>query len=442
MTAPHLSEVLFSSLPLIEPLQKSLARIGFSHCTPIQAKTLPLALAGHDVAGQAQTGTGKTAAFLLATMNRLLSEAGHSAAPQPNHPRALILAPTRELAVQIHAEATLLGQDTGLKFGLAYGGSSMDTQRKTLAEGIDVLIGTPGRVIDCLRQRWLVLNRVSVAVLDEADRMFDLGFISQLRFILRRLPPRDKRLGMMFSATLSLRVMELAYEHLNNPTAVSTSPTQMVADKISEAVYYAANDEKLPLLLGLLIKLAPARAIVFVNTRRAAESIGAALEQHGYKAGVLSGDVPQKKRLSLLGRFQEGDVPILVATDVAARGLHIPEVSHVFNFDLPQDAEEYVHRIGRTGRIGSSGSAISFACEDYAYSLPEIEKYIGHKIPSQAVPADLPIPTPSAHPQRSEERPQSAARRGGQGRRRPGSSQDGGRKHSMGRRPPKARKDS
>lgn len=441
MTAPHLSEVLFSSLPLIEPLQKSLARIGFSHCTPIQARTLPLALAGHDVAGQAQTGTGKTAAFLLATMNRLLSETATPAVPQPNHPRALILAPTRELAVQIHAEAKLLGQDTGLTFGLAYGGSNMDTQRKTLAEGIDVLIGTPGRVIDCLRQRWLVLTRVSVAVLDEADRMFDLGFISQLRFILRRLPPRDKRLGMMFSATLSLRVMELAYEHLNNPAAVSTSPTQKVADKITEAVYYAANEEKLPLLLGLLTKLAPARAIVFVNTRRAAESIGAALERHGYKAGVLSGDVPQKKRLSLLGRFQEGTVPILVATDVAARGLHIPEVSHVFNFDLPQDAEEYVHRIGRTGRIGSSGTAISFACEDYAYSLPEIEKYIGHKIPSEAVPTDLPVPTPTAFSPRSEPRAQAPGR-GGKGRGRPGG-QGSRRKHSSARgASPKAKKDS
>lgn len=440
MTAPHLSEVLFSSLPLIEPLQKSLARIGFSHCTPIQAKTLPPALAGHDVAGQAQTGTGKTAAFLLATMNRLLSDTAASAVPQPHHPRALILAPTRELAVQIHAEAKLLGQDTGLKFGLAYGGSSMDSQRKTLAEGIDVLIGTPGRIIDCLRQRWLVLNRVSVAVLDEADRMFDLGFISQLRFILRRLPPRDKRLGMMFSATLSLRVMELAYEHLNNPIAISTSPTQKVADKITEVVYYAANEEKLPLLLGLLTKLAPSRAIVFVNTRRAAESIGAALERHGYKAGVLSGDVPQKKRLSLLGRFQEGTVPILVATDVAARGLHIPEVSHVFNFDLPQDAEEYVHRIGRTGRIGSSGTAISFACEDYAYSLPEIEKYIGHKIPSEAVPADLPVSTPSASSPRSEAHP---TRRGGQGRRRSSGGQGRKRPHPGGAsRSPKAQKDS
>lgn len=441
MTAPHLSEVLFSSLPLIEPLQKSLARVGYSHCTPIQAQTLPLALAGFDVAGQAQTGTGKTAAFLLATMNRLLSETPDTPTPRPALPRALVLAPTRELAVQIHAEAKVLAQDTGLTFGLAYGGSSMDAQRKSLAEGMDVLIGTPGRIIDCLRQRWLVLNHVSVAVLDEADRMFDLGFISQLRFILRRLPPREKRLGMMFSATLSFRVMELAYEHLNNPTAVSTSPAQRVADKITEAVYYAANEEKRSLLLGLLVKLAPSRAIVFVNTRRAAESIGAALEQHGYKAGVLSGDVPQKKRLSLLRRFQDGSVSILVATDVAARGLHIPEVSHVFNFDLPQDAEEYVHRIGRTGRIGSSGIAISFACEDYAYSLPEIEKYIGHKIRSEAIPGDLPVPSP-APPQgaRPENRSHSGGR-GNQGHRRP-NNRSGGRRPGKANRSPSAKKDS
>jgi ATP-dependent RNA helicase RhlB len=389
MTAPHLSDIAFDTLPLTEPLQRALAKAGFTHCTPIQAKTLPLALDGQDIAGQAQTGTGKTAAFLLATMNKLLTEVDRSPV-KPHFPHAVIVAPTRELAVQIHKEAEMLGEYTGLKFGLAYGGFNMHSQHQLLADGIDVLVGTPGRIIDCLKQRWLHLGQVRAVVLDEADRMFDLGFISQLRFILRRLPSRDKRQGLMFSATLSSRVMELAYEHLDNPTAVSTTPEQRVADKIDERVYYASNEEKLPLLMGLLARYTPARAIVFVNTRRAAEAIGAALSGQGVAAGVLSGDVPQKRRLTLLGRFQEGSLPVLVATDVAARGLHIPDVSHVFNFDLPQDAEEYVHRIGRTGRIGSSGTAISFACEEYAYSLPEIEAYIGHKIPSEPIPADLP----------------------------------------------------
>ena len=225
-------------------------------------------------------------------------------------------------------------------------------------------------------------------VLDEADRMFDLGFIKDIRFLLRRCPPPEQRLGLLFSATLSHRVQELAYEHMNNPVHVDVEPEKVTADRVRQVLYHTANEEKIPLLVGLLRHGDPQRSIVFVNTKRNADRVWSYLEGNGFKCAVLSGDVPQTKRQRLLKEFQSGTLPVLIATDVAARGLHIPDVSHVFNYDLPQDAEDYVHRIGRTARIGKDGDAISFACENFVYSLPEIETYIGHKIPVEAVPDD------------------------------------------------------
>ena len=227
-----------------------------------------------------------------------------------------------------------------------------------------------------------------MVVLDEADRMFDLGFIKDVRFLLRRCPPPEQRLGLLFSATMSLRVNELAYEHMNNPQQVQVESEQVTAQHVRQVLYHTANEEKIPLLVGLLSHTDPHRSIVFVNTKRAADRVWSYLEGNGFKCAVLSGDVPQKKRQRLLREFQEGKLPVLIATDVAARGLHIPDVSHVFNYDLPQDAEDYVHRIGRTARVGKDGDAISFACENYVYSLPDIEAYIGHKIPVEAVPED------------------------------------------------------
>ncbi|MCI0508209.1 MAG: ATP-dependent RNA helicase RhlB [Gammaproteobacteria bacterium] len=367
---------------------------GFTHFTPIQAESLPLTLAGQDVAGQAQTGTGKTIAFLIATYARLLRQ---PAAPdrQPNQPRAIIIAPTRELAIQIHSDAEKLGKYTGLRLSVVFGGAGYEQQRKQLEEGVDILIGTPGRIIDYFKQHVFNLKAIQVMVLDEADRMFDLGFLADIRFLLRRMPKPEKRLGMLFSATLSFRVSELAYEHMNNPKQIVIESKQITAEKVEEAIYFPATEEKIPLLLGLLKGHDVTRTMVFVNTKRAAEDVHGYLSANGYDAGVLSGDVPQKKRGSLLKRFTEGTLPILIATDVAARGLHIPEVSHVFNFDLPQDAEDYVHRIGRTARAGATGDAISFACEEYSFSLSDIEEYIGHKIPVKNVnPALLVEPKP------------------------------------------------
>lgn len=389
-----LTDIAFSSLGLSEKLLQGIEGAGFSHCTPIQAQTLPLALKGLDIAGQAQTGTGKTAAFLVAVMDRLLK----LPAPQnrrANQPRALILAPTRELAIQIHRDAETLGRHTGFRLGLAYGGTGYEAQRKALEAGVDILIGTPGRIIDYFKQRVFDLKMIQAVVLDEADRMFDLGFIQDMRYLLRRCPPPDKRLGLLFSATLSLRVTELAYEHMNNPQLIRIEPDKVTADRVNQTVYHTANEEKIPLLIGLLRRMDPQRTIVFVNTKRAADQVARYLEGNGFGVAVLSGDVPQRKRQQLLLKFQRGEIAVLVATDVAARGLHIPDVSHVFNFDLPQDPEDYVHRIGRTARLGASGDAISFACEEYAFSLPDIENYIGHKIPVSPIANELLI-TPSA----------------------------------------------
>jgi ATP-dependent RNA helicase RhlB len=378
----------FASLTLAPPLQAGIREAGFVNCTPIQAQTLPVALLGRDVAGQAQTGTGKTAAFLIALYQKLLTEPA-PAGRTPRSIRALVLAPTRELAVQIHRDAQALGLHTGFRTAVVFGGVDYEKQRKQLEDGVDVLIGTPGRLIDYFKQHVFDMRHAQVLVLDEADRMFDLGFIADIRYILRRLPPPDRRQSMLFSATLSQRVLELAYEHMNSPELVQIEPDKMTVDRVRQLVYYPSMEEKLPLLIGLLRQSEARRTMIFVNMKRTAERLEAVLRANGFHAQALSGDVPQQKRLRFLRDFHNGDLAVLIATDVASRGLHIPDVSHVFNFDLPQDAADYVHRIGRTARAGAEGDAISFACEDTAVSLPEIEDYLGHKIPSAPVAPDI-----------------------------------------------------
>ena len=389
MSDEHLSQLTFESLSIAGSLKRGIAELGYTRCTPIQAQTLPVALAGRDVAGQAQTGTGKTAAFLIALFNRLLTDPGAPARPR-NAPRAIVVAPTRELAVQIHSDAVGIGKYTDLKLAIVFGGVDYEKQRRILEDGVDVLIGTPGRIIDYFKQHVFDLRHIQVAVMDEADRMFDLGFIKDIRFILRRLPHPTLRLTMMFSATLSHRVMELAYEHMNNPELIRIEPDKMTVDRVKQVLYFPATEEKIPLLMGLLRRIDARRTMVFVNTKRIAEVLERTLSANGFVAQAISGDVPQTKRLKMMRDFHEGEIAVLIATDVASRGLHIPDVSHVFNFDLPNDAEDYVHRIGRTARAGAEGDAISFGCEEYAISLPDIENYIGHQIPRAAIsPADL-----------------------------------------------------
>jgi ATP-dependent RNA helicase RhlB len=419
MSDQHLTSTAFSSFDLPDTLQQGIQEAGFQYCTPIQAQTIPLALSGQDIAGQAQTGTGKTAAFLVVLLSHLMR---HPTDPQrrSNQPLALILAPTRELAIQIHKDAVQLSAHTGFSLGLVYGGVDYEKQRKQLQDGIDILIGTPGRLIDYHKQRVFDLRALQVLVLDEADRMFDLGFIKDLRYLLRRMSPPTQRLNMLFSATLSYRVMELAYEHMNNPQKVEIEAEQITADRVRQTVYYPSNEEKIPLLIGLMQKSQPERSIVFVNTKYAAEKISRWLNGNDFPTALLSGDVPQKKRQRLLSDFSSGQYRVLVATDVAARGLHIPDVSHVFNFDLPQSAEDYVHRIGRTARAGAEGDAISFACEDTSFYLPDIEAYIGKAIPMESINPDLlakPKPPAKADPTlRMEKRPGDQP--GGKSRRR------------------------
>jgi ATP-dependent RNA helicase RhlB len=380
------------------------------------------------MAGQAQTGTGKTAAFLVALLQSLLTKPAQSGRTSTSI-RALVVAPTRELAVQIHKDAAVLGKHTGLRLAVVFGGTDYEKQRQTLAAGVDVLIGTPGRLIDYFKQRVFDLRHVQVLVLDEADRMFDLGFIADIRFILRRLPRPELRQSMLFSATLSQRVLELAYEHMNNPELVRIEPDKVTIDRVRQVIYFPSMQEKLPLLIGLLRETEAHRTMVFVNTRRMAERLETVLRANGFNAQALSGDVPQKKRLQFLRQFHEGELAILIATDVASRGLHIPDVSHIFNFDLPQDAPDYVHRIGRTARAGADGDAISFGCEEFAISLPDIESYIGHKIPVATISPELLAPLEAQLAQSAHQGSHGYGTRPGPrpgANRRPGSGRSGG----------------
>jgi len=370
--------VKFEELNIPEKVLEGIRKAGFKECSPVQAETLPVALQGRDIAAQAQTGTGKTAAFLIAVFSRML------ALPEPGQgpsPRALIIAPTRELVVQIDAEAKLLGGSAGFKILPVFGGIDYMKQREEISKGVDVLIGTPGRLIDYLKQRVYSLKKTQFLVIDEADRLFDMGFISDLRFLLRRMSPFDKRQSMLFSATLSNRVLELCYEHMNLPVRFSLTPEKLTVEQIEQELYHVGMTEKIGVLLGILRREPNGRYLIFCNTKAAAERLDLLLNANGYATASITGDLEQRKRLKVLSGFRDGTLAILVATDVASRGLHIDGVTHVINYDLPQDSEDYVHRIGRTARAGAGGKAISLACEEYVHSLPDIEDYIRQKIP-------------------------------------------------------------
>jgi ATP-dependent RNA helicase RhlB len=369
----------FDQLDVPGPVREGIRAAGFTTATPIQEAALPVALKGKDVAGQAQTGTGKTAAFLIATFTRLLRTPAREDRG-PGAPRALIIAPTRELVVQIDADARLLGQFTGLHTQLVFGGVDYNKQRDALRQPVDLLIGTPGRLIDYLKQRVWTTGHVEVLILDEADRMFDMGFIADIRWILRRLPPPEARQSFLFSATLSFRVLELTYEFMNNPAQITVSPEQVTVAEVEQILYHVGRHEKFELLLGLLRDEQGSRILLFTNTREEARRLVDRLERNGQLARALTGDLDQRQRLRTLAQFKDGTLPILVATDVASRGLHIPEVSHVYNWDLPQDPEDYVHRIGRTARAGARGKAISLVDEAGAFSLESVEHFIGQKI--------------------------------------------------------------
>jgi ATP-dependent RNA helicase RhlB len=385
-TSHHLTDTLLASYDLPEEVRWGITEAGFVFATPIQERVLPIALAGRDVAGQAQTGTGKTAAFLITIFTRLLRRRR----PGPARgPRALVVAPTRELVVQIREDAELLGRPTGLATLAVFGGIDYHRQRDAVRKVPDLLVGTPGRLLDYEQQGATTFRDVEILVIDEADRMFDMGFIRDLRRILRRCPPYNRRQTMLFSATLSLRVMELAYEHTNNAEKIEIEPERVGAHGIREVLYHVSSAEKFRLLLGLLEREGGRRILIFVNRRTTAAELVRGLVANGYPARALAGDVPQERRLKILKDFKDGRLAVLVATDVASRGLHIEAVSHVINYDLPEDAEDYVHRIGRTARAGAEGTAVSFACEDYVFSLDAIQKRIGREIPAQWPTDDL-----------------------------------------------------
>jgi len=370
--------VRFEELHIPEKVLEGIRAAGFTDCTPVQALTMPVALLGKDIAAQAQTGTGKTAAYLITIFSRMLSVRPPEPGPSP---RVLIIAPTRELVIQIDAEAKLLGSSAGFRILPVFGGIDYLKQRSDIAKGVDVLIGTPGRLIDYLKQKVYSLRKTQFLVIDEADRLFDMGFISDLRFLLRRMSPYNKRQSMLFSATLSNRVLELCYEHMNLPERFSVTPEQVTVEQVEQGIYHVGKSEKNGLLLGILRQESDGRYLIFCNTRVAAERLKVFLKTNGLANASITGELDQKKRMKVLSRFRAGTLPILVATDVASRGLHIEGVTHVINYDLPQDREDYVHRIGRTARAGASGRAISLACEDYVDSLTDVEEYIRQKIP-------------------------------------------------------------
>jgi len=369
------TDILFTGFDLPQEVLKGIDTAGFKRCTPIQAQALPLTLKGRDIAAQAQTGTGKTATFLITILNRLMREP----APKDPGPRALIIAPTRELTVQICDEARLLASHTDLKVLPVFGGVDYVKQQEALRSGCDIVVATPGRLIDYMKKKIFRPGNIRILVIDEADRLFDMGFLRDLRYILRRLPRYGKRQSMLFSATLAYAVMELAYEYMNNPQELFAD-RQITVEEIDQALYHVGNNVKFNLLLGLLKRETWDSILIFANTRSGVEALAHRLKGNGFPAVGITGTVEQKKRLRIMQQFKAGQIKILVATDVASRGIHVEDIDMVINYDIPQDPEDYVHRIGRTARAGKTGKAVTLACEKYVYYLQAVEKLVGKKI--------------------------------------------------------------
>ncbi len=390
----------FHDLGLPIDLMHAVSDLGFQYCTPIQAEILPKALSGSDVTGKAQTGTGKSAAFLIAIYRHLLGENVNNSRPKGT-PRVLIIAPTRELVLQIEKDARDIGKYTRVTIQSILGGMQYDKQKQVLLKKpIDIMVATPGRLLDFQRQKILHLNRVEILVIDEADRMLDMGFIPDVRKIVYSTPHKNKRQTMFFSATLKPEVERLAEQWTKNPVHVEIEPEQVAAETVKQRVYIVTTEEKFPLLLNLIMGQKLKRVLVFVNRRDQTRRLAERLSRYRINCAVLSGEVPQKKRVKTLENFRKGSIRVLVATDVAARGLHVEGISHVINFTLPQDPEDYVHRIGRTGRAGTSGISVSFACEEDSFYIPSINEYLGTPLlceqPDEALLRPPPPPSPKA----------------------------------------------
>ncbi|MBV57287.1 MAG: ATP-dependent RNA helicase RhlB [Pseudohongiellaceae bacterium] len=372
--------VSFDSFDIEQPLRDAIAKLGFEFCTPIQAQSLVHTLAGHDVTGKAQTGTGKTAAFLITIINDLLTnpiEEDRFLA----EPRALIIAPTRELAIQIAADSVQLTEFTDLHTVTLVGGEDYQKQTRALdAKPVDIVVATPGRLLDFVSNDKLYLGLVELLVLDEADRMLDMGFIPQVRQVVARTPKRECRQTLLFSATFTPEIVELGSRWAMDPIMVEVEPEQVAAEAVNQIVYLVTTADKYNLLYNLIIEPESKKVLVFSNRRDQVRRLADNLYRNGINCGALSGEIPQNKRIRTLDAFKTGKLRVLVATDVAGRGLHISDVTHVVNYTLPEEAYDYVHRIGRTGRAGAVGTSISFACEEDSFLLPAIEEKLGHKL--------------------------------------------------------------
>jgi ATP-dependent RNA helicase RhlB len=371
-------ELRFTDLDLEKEILAACQDAGFKYCTPIQRKSLPMTLKGLDLTGKAQTGTGKTAAFLISSINHMLRNPLEKR--EPGACRMLVLAPTRELAIQIHKDAEALCKYINFHNMVVFGGMDHQKQREELNGPLDILVGTPGRIIDFTRSGALKLNRAEILVIDEADRMLDMGFIPDVSKIVYRLPKAGDRQTMFFSATFDTKILKLVSSWLVDPVTVEVEPEHVVSELINQTFFSVTAKDKMRLLLWFLENDDVERMLVFVNRRDTADRVERKLEKAGVKCGLLTGDVPQNKRLRILESFRKGVTKVIVATDVAARGIHVDDVSHVVNYDLPYEPDDYVHRIGRTGRAGNQGKSVSFLCEQGAFVMPEIEELLGHEI--------------------------------------------------------------
>ncbi len=384
-----LASLRFSELNLSPSINRALDEIGFEFCSPIQAKSLPYSLSSHDVVGKAQTGTGKMAAFLLAVFEDLLKRDSEEER-YAGEARALILAPTRELVVQIAKDAQELGKYSGLSIHTLVGGMDYARQLKKLHSNlVDILVATPGRLLDFCEKREVFLDQLEVLVIDEADRMLDMGFIPQIKRIIRMAPPKSHRQTLMFSATFPEDVRRLADSWTHDAVSVEIEPESVATGSVDQKVYMVSTEEKLQIVVNLFDSPDVKSMIIFANRKDECRRLHRMLQKKNLKVGILTGDVPQTKRLSTLNDFKTGKLHALVATDVAGRGIHIDDVSHVVNFTLPDEPEDYVHRIGRTGRAGATGVSISFACEDDAFRLPAIEELLGEKLDCVLPPDSL-----------------------------------------------------
>ena len=377
----------FLDLALHKSVQFSVQSAGFEYCTPIQKLALPALLENRDLAARAQTGTGKTAAFLLASFTKLLNNP--LTERKKAAPRILVLAPTRELAAQIHSDAEKLGIYTGLNSVVVFGGMDYDKQRRSLDTALDLVIGTPGRIIDYSRSGCLDLSKVEILVIDEADRMLDMGFIPDVKRIVSMLPKKGERQTLMFSATLDESILRLSSGWLADPYVVESEPDQLVSGNIEQKFYSVSREEKLAVTLHIINNMPYERLIIFGNRKDVNLRLQYDLAQYGHLVPVLSGDIPQEKRIRILEKFRSGEEKVIIATDVAARGIHVDNVSLVINYDLPERSEDYIHRIGRTGRAGNSGVAISFLCEYGSYYLPAIEELLKTQFPSELPPEEM-----------------------------------------------------